>query len=352
MVIWTIGFKGKPLGLPYLERRLKNEPVSPFSLAFFLVYSQDSGLNYIYFIKIIRPVYSFSCGIPKKERIRVLRLLKGSRNILLMTTLLLVLVGIFFGTAYADNVLILATTTSTDNSGLLDVLLPPFEEKYGVRVDVVAVGTGKAIKLAENGDADIIFVHAREAEDKFVADGYGVNRRDVMYNDFVILGPSTDPAGVRGMDNAADAFKKIAKSKSNFLSRGDDSGTHKKELSIWNNSGIEPGGNWYLETGQGMGASLNIANEKGGYILTDRGTYLAYRGELELELLVEGDPVLYNPYGIIPVNPDYYSHVNYQMAMALVGFVTSQQGQKIINEYTRFGEKLFHPLAIKPENIQ
>ncbi len=249
-----------------------------------------------------------------------------------------------------DSNLILATTTSTDNSGLLDALLPSFEEKFDVRVDVVAVGTGKAIELAENGDADIILVHAREAEDEFVEAGYGVNRRDVMFNDFIILGPEDDPAGIKGMEDASEAFLKIASSKVVFVSRGDDSGTNKKELSIWGTTGVEPGGSWYRETGQGMGASLNIANEMNGYILADRGTFLAYMGDIDLQILVEGDSRLFNPYGIIPVNPALYPHVNYQLSMALVGFITSQEGQKIINEYTRFGEQLFIPSAIEPEN--
>lgn len=187
----------------------------------------------------------------------------------------------------------LATTTSTENSGLLDELIPPFEEKYGVRVDVVSVGTGKAIRIAENGDADIILVHARKAEEAFVKAGYGVNRRDVMYNDFVILGPKSDPARIKDMKDAAKAFTKIAKAENQFISRADDSGTHKKELSIWNTAGLEPSGSWYIETGQGMGSSLNMANQKKAYIMADRGTYLAYRGDLDLKILVEEDSQLY-----------------------------------------------------------
>ncbi len=252
----------------------------------------------------------------------------------------------------AEERLVMATTTSTENSGLLAELLPPFEEKFDVRVDVVAVGTGKAINLAQNGDADVILVHARPAEDKFVEEGYGVNRRDVMFNDFVILGPKDDPADIAGMKDAIAAYKKIAESKSEFISRGDDSGTNKKELSIWTKAAIRPEGSWYLETGQGMGASINVANEKEAYIMADRGTYLAYSGDIELEILVSGDEILFNPYGIIPVNPAMYSHLNYQMAMALVGYITSQQGQKIINEYTKYGKQLFHPSAILPENIK
>ncbi len=278
-----------------------------------------------------------------------------NRRILVTGLLMLVMLVsfVFVGSAAnAQERLILATTTSTENSGLLDVLLPPFEETFGVRVDVVSVGTGKAISIAENGDADVILVHARAAEDAFVEAGYGVNRRDVMYNDFIILGPASDPAGIKGMTDAGKALHKIAESKSPFVSRGDDSGTNKKELSIWASVGIEPSGRWYIETGQGMGASLNVANEKQAYILADRGTYLAYSGDIDLGIVVEGDPELFNPYGIIPVNPAVHNHVNYQMAMALVGYITSQQGQKIISEYTAYGKVLFHPSAIKPEDLK
>jgi len=278
---------------------------------------------------------------------------KNNYLILGMTFLLLIACIVFIGsTAIAQERLVLATTTSTENSGLLDVLIPPFEEKFNTRVDVVSVGTGKAISLAENGDADIILVHAKDAENEFVEAGFGVNRRDVMYNDFIILGPTSDPAGVKGMENASKAFSKIAKTNSSFVSRGDDSGTNKKELSIWASADIEPSGNWYIETGQGMGASLNVANEKEAYILADRGTYLAYSSDLDIEILVEGDSQLFNPYGIIPVNPAYHNHVNYQMAMAFVGYITSQQGQKIISEYTAYGKVLFHPSAIKLKNLK
>ncbi len=274
------------------------------------------------------------------------------RFMLIISVVVLLFLVSFSLVQAAEERLILATTTSTDNSGLLEVLLPPFEEKFGARVDVVAVGTGKAITLAENGDADVILVHAREAEDKFIEEGYGVNRRDVMYNDFIILGPAADPAGIKGLSDAREAFQRIAVSEVGFISRGDDSGTNKKELSIWEAANITPQGSWYMETGQGMGASLNVANEKNAYILADRGTYLAYRGQLDLEILSQGDPILFNPYGIIPVNPAYHPHVNYQMAMALVGYITSHEGQKIINSYTRFGELLFYPSAINPENLK
>ena len=240
----------------------------------------------------------------------------------------------------------LATTTSTDNSGLLDVLIPPFEKKFDIKVAVIAVGTGKALKLGENGDVDIVLVHSRKAEDKFVKRGFGVNRRDVMYNDFIIIGPKTDPAGVKGMKDAAMALKKMVAKQAQFISRGDDSGTHKKEKSLWEEIKITHKGHWYMETGQGMGATLQIADEKQAYTITDQGTYLAYKGKIDLSILVEGDKRLFNPYGIIAVNPAKYPHVNYIYAMAFIGWVTSVHGQKIIAEYKKFGKPLFYPAAV------
>lgn len=240
----------------------------------------------------------------------------------------------------------LATTTSTDNSGLLSALFPPFTERYGIEVKVIAVGTGRAIKLGENGDVDLILVHARAAEEKFVANGFGINRRDVMHNDFVIIGPAEDPAGIKGRRDAPEALGLIAANKGFFFSRGDESGTHKKEMQLWRAAGIEPAGDWYLAAGQGMGAVLMMANEKKGYTLTDRGTYLAYKNKLELPVLVEGDRRLYNPYGVIVVNPVEHPHVSYVEAMMLVGWLTSQEGQKIIGAFEKEGKVLFHPDAI------
>lgn len=246
--------------------------------------------------------------------------------------------------ASAEVRLKLATTTSTDNSGLLETLLPPFEKMLGVRVDVIAVGTGKALALGRNGDVDMVLVHARSAEDQFVKDGSGVNRRDVMYNDFVILGPASDPAGIKGMKNAVTALKIISTKEAPFASRGDDSGTHKREKSLWAEAKISPSGKWYMEVGQGMGATLQIASEKQAYTIADRGTYLALKDKLDLVVLVEGDTKrLVNPYGIIAVNPAKHPHVNYVYAMSLIGWLTSVEGQKIISEYKRFGEVLFHP---------
>ncbi len=250
--------------------------------------------------------------------------------------------------ASAEVRLKLATTTSTDNSGLLNALLPPFEKMFDVRVDVIAVGTGKALTLGRNGDVDIVMVHARSAEDKFVEEGYGVNRRDVMYNDFVVLGSADDSAGVKGMKDVVAALKKISTKKASFASRGDDSGTHKREKSLWKEAEIKPAGDWYMETGQGMGATLQIADEKRAYVISDRGTYLAYKDKIELEILVEGDAArLANPYGIIAVNPAKHHHANYIYAMSLIGWVTSVECQKIIAGYKRFGELLFHPTAIQ-----
>ena len=250
---------------------------------------------------------------------------------------------------FAQDRLKMSTTTSTENSGLLDVLLPPFEEMFDVKVDVIAVGTGKALALAANGDVDIVFVHARPAEDKFVADGNGVNRRDVMYNDFVIIGPEADPAGIKEAQSAAEAFQKIANAKAEFISRGDDSGTHKKEKLIWQEAGLTPEGNWYQEAGQGMGAVLTMANDKQVYTMADRGTYLAFSKKIDLQVLFEGAPILYNPYGIIAVDPAKYPDVNYLKAMALIAWITSPEGQKIIQEFGKdtFGIPLFYPMVIK-----
>jgi tungstate transport system substrate-binding protein len=241
----------------------------------------------------------------------------------------------------------LATTTSTENTGLLAELLPAFKEKTNIQVDVIAVGTGKAIAHGENGDVDVILVHARSKEDAFVEAGYGVNRRDVMHNDFVILGPDSDPAGIKGMTSAAEALSAIAAAQQDFLSRGDDSGTHTKELSLWNTAGMTPSGTWYKETGQGMGSVLTMTNEIQGYTLTDRGTWLAMKDNLDLSILVEGDPVLFNPYGVIAVNPDLHEHVDYEGAMSFITFLTGPEGQSIIREFKKNGEPLFYADALK-----
>ena len=251
------------------------------------------------------------------------------------------------GAAFADADIRMSTTTSTDNSGLLRVILPAFEKKYGIRVQVIPVGTGKALKLAENGDVDVTLVHARPAEDAFVAAEHGVNRRDVMYNDFVIVGPADDPAGIRGTKNVIEAMRRLRQSGARFVSRGDDSGTHKRELSYWKLAGIDPAGPAYLSAGQGMGEVLTMSASLRAYALTDRATYAAYRSRTGLEILVEGDARLYNPYGIIAVNPKKYPGVNYRGAMTLIEWITSAEGQKLIANFKVDGVQLFFPSAGK-----
>ncbi len=239
----------------------------------------------------------------------------------------------------------LATTTSTYESGLLDQVLPSFEREHDCKVHVISVGTGKAMRLARNGDVDIILVHAREVEDAFVAEGHGVNRRDVMYNDFVILGPEGDPAKIQGMRDTGEALGKIASGEHTFVSRGDDSGTHKKERRLWAQTLIEPSGAWYLEAGQGMSATLRMADEKNAYVLVDRATYLVYRDKLRLRIVVEGGADLSNPYGIIAVSPYKYDHVKYRLAMALIAWLTSPECQAKIGEYALAGQPFFKPNA-------
>ncbi len=250
--------------------------------------------------------------------------------------------------------LVLATTTSTYDSGLLSKLNLVFEERFDVKIKTIAVGTGAAMRHAENGDADVIMVHSRRAEDEFMQKGWGVNRRDVMYNDFVIVGPGDDPAGIFDTSRAITAFQKIANSDANFISRGDNSGTNKKELSIWKEAGIDPGGKWYLQIGKGMGDTLIQADRMGAYTLSDRGTYLWMKDNINLKVFVQGpvkggDQVLMNPYGVIAVNPAKYPSVNYSMAMAYIGFVTSPRGQEIIGDYEVRGEQLFFPNALSEE---
>ncbi|MFC2159149.1 substrate-binding domain-containing protein [Actinomycetota bacterium] len=249
-----------------------------------------------------------------------------------------------------DKEIILATTTSTYDSGLLDELLPVFKEEFGYSVKPIAVGTGEAIAMGERGEADVIFVHSRKSEDAFVTDGFGTQRYDVMHNDFVIIGPEEDNAQIAGL-GAAEAYAAIAAAGAPFTSRGDNSGTNKKEISIWEAADIIPEGEWYLETGQGMGATLRIADEKGAYTMTDRGTYLSQQDNLILTILVEGDPILFNPYGMIPVDPEKHPDlgINYQGAMDLVEFITGRKGQDIIREFgkEKFGQPLFYPDIIE-----
>ena len=246
-------------------------------------------------------------------------------------------------------VLTLASTTSTLDSGIFDVLIPPFEKKYNCKVKVIAVGTGQAIRIAKDGNADVILVHDRKSEEQFISGGYGVKRFDVMHNDFFIVGPKNDPAKIKGL-KSLDAFRKLYEMKSAFVSRGDDSGTNRKELYLWEKSGIKPSGKWYIESGSGMEVTLRIANEKIAYTLCDRATWLSHKKELDaLDLLVKDDNELYNPYSVIAVSPSKYPWVKYDMAKKFIEFITGAEGQDIIKNYgvDKFGERLFFPDVIK-----
>jgi tungstate transport system substrate-binding protein len=273
-----------------------------------------------------------------------------------------------------SKILKMSTTTSTLASGLLDILLPEFEKDTGIRIKVIAKGTGAAIRDGMDGNVDVIFVHAKARENEFVKKGYGTKRYSVMHNDFIILGPSTDPAGIKGLKNAVSAFKKIAKAKSLFISRGDDSGTHTKEQAVWKSTNIllvekstsivksgkrreitsfhpKGSGRWYLSIGQGMGKALTYADEKRAYILADRGTYLKYKfgrkNPIDLQVLCEGDDLLMNPYGIIPTSSTKHPHVQYDMAMEFVNGLISKKGQSMIANYKLHGKQLFYPDAVK-----
>jgi tungstate transport system substrate-binding protein len=248
--------------------------------------------------------------------------------------------------------LILATTTSTQDSGLLDVLVPAFETASGYNVKTVAVGSGAALKLGEEGNADVLMVHSPAAEKTFMDDGFGVNRQLLMHNMFLVVGPPADPAGINGMTSAADAFTKIADTRSTFVSRGDGSGTETKEKAIWKAAGIAPEGDWYIQSGQGMGPTLQIASEKKGYTLTDKATWLATKANLDLQAMVEKDPVMLNIYHVIQVNPDKWPKVNAAGAAAFSQFVLSPAGQKIIGEFgvDKYGQQLFVPDAGKSED--
>lgn len=276
---------------------------------------------------------------------------------LTISLLMLLALGLAACGSQEPEVLRLATTTSTADSGLLDAILPGFEEEHNARVDVVAVGTGQAIELGEAGDADVILVHARAREDAFVEEGHGTSRSDVMYNDFILVGPSEDPAGAAGMSTAAEALAAIAATGAPFASRGDDSGTHTKEMSLWEAAGItpDPAGGWYNSLGQGMGETLTFANEAGTYTLTDRGTYLSMRDSLPNLIIVVGgdsidgntDPTLLNPYGVIPVNPEKSEAINSELAQSFVEWITSPEVQEQIGQFgvEQYGQPLFYPDA-------
>jgi len=249
-----------------------------------------------------------------------------------------------------EKTIILATTTSTQDSGLLDVLVPAFEKKTGYFVKTISVGSGQAMAMGQKGEADVLLVHSPAAEKQFMADGLGVERRLVMHNDFIILGPTEDPAKIKGMKSAPEAFKKIAAAGSLFLSRGDNSGTHAKEKAVWKDAGVAyEGEKWYQQTGLGMGQTLNVANEKKGYVLADRGTYLALAKNLKLDLLVEGDAVLLNIYHVIEVNPSKWPKVNFRGAKAFADFMVSKETQDTIKAFgvDKFGSPLFFPDAGK-----
>ncbi len=247
--------------------------------------------------------------------------------------------------------IILATTTSTQDSGLLDVLIPLFERQSPYRVKTIAVGSGQALQMGRDGNADMLLVHSPAAEKAFMEAGYGLDRRPVMHNDFILLGPASDPAGAAQADNVAEALRRIASTGSLFYSRGDDSGTHKMELNLWQKAAIQPAGDWYQETGQGMGATLKIASERQAYTLSDRGTYLANRQQLELIIVFEGDPALLNVYHVITVNPAGHPAVNLEGARAFAEFLVSAETQAIIGQFgvERFGQPLFFPDANKKE---
>jgi tungstate transport system substrate-binding protein len=260
-----------------------------------------------------------------------------------------ILAGLFVApTGAAERFITIASTTSTDNSGLFSAILPRFQQESGIAVRVIALGTGQAIKAAERGDADVLFVHHKPSEEQFVAAGSGVQRYDVMYNDFVIVGPRTDPAGVQGMTDASAALAQVAAQRAVFVSRGDDSGTHKLEVSLWQAAGVSPtaaSGSWYREVGAGMGATLNMASAMGGYALTDRATWLSFKNTGGLALLVEGDARLFNQYGVILVNPEKHRHVKAADGQTFIDWLLSDRGQQAIAAFHIQGEQLFFPNA-------
>ena len=271
-----------------------------------------------------------------------------TRRLLLAVVLLLAVPLAAFS---EEKSIVVASTTSTQDSGLFGYLLPRFKEKTGIDVKVVAQGTGQALETARRGDADVVFVHAKPQEEKFVAEGFGVKRYPVMYNDFVLIGPKQDPAGVRGLNDVVAAFRALEKSAAPFVSRGDKSRTHAAELGLWKAAGIDPTrykGGWYREIGQGMGAALNTASSMNAYVLADRGTWISFKNRGDLEILVEGDRRLFNQYGVILVNPAKHPQVKKDLGQAFIDWLVSRQGQKVIADYKIDGLQLFYPDATKP----
>jgi len=267
---------------------------------------------------------------------------------------LLVAVLISVVSQAADELLV-QSTTSTANSGLYDYLLPEFEAQTGIRIHVVAVGTGQAIRNARNCDADVLLVHAKSAEQQFIADGYGIQRFDLMYNDFIIVGPPSDPAAIRGDKSVVEAIRKIAQSKSRFASRGDNSGTHTKEMMLWQAAAIDPvlaSGQWYRETGSGMGATLMAGVGMNAYVMTDRATWISFSSKADFEVLVAGDDVLFNQYGVMIVNPEKCPHVRLESAQVFVDWLLSKKGQSLIAEFEVAGQQLFFPNARLPNSTQ
>jgi len=263
-------------------------------------------------------------------------------------TIFLFLITTSIVNADGKSFITLSSTTSTDNSGLLDYLIPKFKNKTGVDVRVIAVGTGRALLLGERGDADIVLVHHKISEEKFVENGFGIGRRDVMYNDYVIVGPKKDPANIKQLKHAVDAFKLISQHEVPFISRGDNSGTHKKELELWSLAEVNAqkySGAWYREAGAGMGTTLNIANGMNAYTMTDRGTWLSFKNRDDLTLLFENDPPLFNQYGVILVNPERHEHIKYQQAKQFSDWLTSNEGQQAIADFTLENQQLFFPNA-------
>lgn len=270
------------------------------------------------------------------------------RRHLLMLTVAVVIAFAAPKLASAAEFIIVQSTTSTENSGLFGHILPMFTGKTGIEVRVVAVGTGQAIKNAQNGDGDVLLVHSKPAEEKFVAEGWGVKRYDVMYNDFVIVGPRSDPAGIAGLSDTVEAFKRIAQTQAPFVSRGDESGTHKAEQALWQETGVDvksASGSWYRETGSGMGPTLNTAAGMGAYALTDRATWVSFQNKQDLRVVVEGDPRLFNQYGVILVNPERHPRVKAELGQRFIDWLIGPEGQQAIASFRIGGEQVFFPNA-------